>query len=73
MRRFEHHYLVEPVDGDQIVPLRILQLMDQLAQTSRIRLLQRKHGHHPGLGQVQPEKTGRLLQLIDSPLAPNEL
>ena len=47
--------------------------MHQLPQPGRIGFLQRQHRHHPRLGQIQPEETGRLLQLIVPPFATDEL
>ncbi len=51
--RLEHHYLVQAVDGHQVVPLRVLQQMHQLPQAGGLCLLQGQYRHNPGLGQVQ--------------------
>lgn len=70
---FEHHYLVQAVDGHQVVPLRVFQQVNQLPHLGGLGLLQRQHGHHPGLGEIQLEEAGHLLQLIGPPFAANEL
>ncbi|MNS68605.1 hypothetical protein D3C72_1018890 [compost metagenome] len=73
LRRLEHHYLVQTVDGHQVVPLRVFQQVHQFPQAGGLRFLQCQHGDDARLRQIQIEEAGRLLQLIHPPLAADEL